>query len=59
MHSNSPTELTLLGINKKWIRGPKGEWRDKVKLAQAKKQAPDSTELLEEESPKKWWQFWK
>jgi hypothetical protein len=57
MHSKNKVELTLLGIDKKWVRGPKGQWRDKSK-ALLKKSQTETFEMVEE-SGKKWWQFWK
>ena len=56
VHTNGPVELTLMGIEKKWVRGPKGQWRDKDKLD---KPAPQIETFEEEESSKKWWKFWK
>lgn len=47
--------LQLLGIDKKWIRTPKGEWVDKKTL---KKELKNSSKEMETE-PKKWWMFWR
>ena len=48
--------LKLLGIDKQWVRSDKNGWVDKAKLEKSNNAV--STDL-EEESQKRWWQFWK
>lgn len=51
--------LELLGIDKKWVKSPKGVWVDKqtLELAIAEVSSEEDEEI--EFSTKKWWQFWK
>ena len=52
-------ELILPGIDKVWVRSPKGEWVDKNSLQQVTEPAKQTEELeaipLERKS---WWKFW-
>lgn len=50
-------ELQLLGIDKKWVRSPEGEWVDAKTLEQPAKIVE---EQMENDLPtkKKWWKFW-
>lgn len=51
--------LELLGIDKKWVRSPKGHWVDKKILEQEASARMENT-IEETEIPqKRWWQFWK
>ena len=57
--TGSNVELTLLGIDKTWVRS-NGSWVDKSTLPVPKKMEESSfvsTEL--EENVSHWWQFWK
>ena len=49
--------LQLLGIDKKWVRSPKGEWVDKKSLKKFIKLniVNDKKQI----SKNKWWQFWR
>lgn len=49
--------LQLFGIDKKWVRSPKGEWVDEKTLKQPAKVVE---EQIEDDIPvkKKWWKFW-
>lgn len=53
--NSNPVVLQLLGIDKKWVRSPKGEWVDKKTL---KKETIELSVALEETYSKKWWKFW-
>lgn len=58
---NSNVELTLLGIDKKWVRF-KGKWVDKSKIPveTSSEQSPIISSIEEvEKSSRHWWQFWK
>ena len=65
LHAGSSTnhgaELRLLGIDKTWVRSPKGGWIDKAKLALPKKSKTvvHDVENTESTSSRKWWKFWK
>ncbi len=48
--------LQLLGIDKKWVRSPKGEWVDKKTL---KKEIQEASVDVEETTQRKWWKFWR
>ena len=48
--------LQLLGIDKKWVRSPKGEWVDKKTL---KKEIQEASVDVEETTKHKWWKFWR
>ena len=54
--NSEQVELQLLGIDKKWVRSPQGEWVDKKTL---KKETKELSILLEETPSKRWWKFWK
>ena len=54
--NSEQVELQLLGIDKKWVRSPQGEWVDKKTL---KKETKELSILLEETPRKRWWKFWK
>ncbi|MDG1330711.1 MAG: hypothetical protein P8P74_00160 [Crocinitomicaceae bacterium] len=57
--AGSNVELTLLGIDKKWVRS-NGSWVDKSKLPvlrNGEESSFMSTEI--EGSSSHWWQFWK
>lgn len=57
--SGSNVELTLLGIDKKWVRS-NGTWRDKSKLAAEMKENHSIIDSMEpDQSTSPWWQFWK
>ncbi len=56
--NNAPVELTLLGIDKIWVRSTNGQWKEKGIEDQPKKvnRFNQDDSLFE---GKKWWQFWK
>ncbi len=56
--SSSNVELTLLGIDKKWIFS-NGSWIDKSKAQTIETKSFDH--IIEEKQPliSHWWQFWK
>lgn len=51
--------LELFGIDKKWVKSPKGGWVDKQTLEQPIAQSYTEDDGEYEFSTKKWWQFWK
>lgn len=55
------TELVLLGIKKIWVKTENGQWRDKaeVELEHQQNLLNANEPQVLEESPSKWWQFWK
>lgn len=58
--AGSNVELTLLGIDKRWVRHS-GSWVDKSTIPVAP-QKSEETPLLSDEiegSISPWWQFWK
>ena len=58
--AGSGIELTLLGIDKKWVRY-NGVWVDKSTIPSETK-TPNATSFISEEiqgSVSPWWQFWK
>lgn len=55
--SQSNVELTLLGIDKKWVRS-EGSWVDKSKVPAPIKHDEFPTIAIEK-TPSHWWQFWK
>jgi len=60
LNGKQNVELTLMGIDKKWVRY-NGSWVDKSTIP-AKQEEEQSTSLISEElnvhvSP--WWQFWR
>lgn len=59
--SDKTIELKLWGIEKTWVRSPKGEWMDKEKLQLAVAEPDLSQHDEQEEIPKRrrWWQFGK
>ncbi len=52
-------ELILPGIDKVWVRSPKGQWVDKESLKQVE-QPPTINQEVEVVSLEKkpWWKFW-
>lgn len=57
--AGSNVELTLLGIDKQWVRS-KGSWIDKSTLPVPMKVEQSSVMSTEiEGTPSHWWQFWR
>ena len=54
--ANHQVVLTLLGIDKQWVRSKKNGWVDKAKLEKSNNAVFSD---LEEQTQKYWWQFWK
>lgn len=57
---NSNVELTLLGMDKKWVRY-NGSWVDKSTIPVETKKTDETTfmSMEIEGSTSPWWQFWK
>ena len=49
--------LQLLGIDKKWVRSPKGEWVDAKTIEQPTRITEEQLEATQD-IKKKWWKFW-
>ncbi len=52
----SNVELTLFGIDKKWVRVNRS-WMDKSKIPVVQEKSFDH--FIEEKTTSHWWQFWK
>ena len=56
--NNAPVELTLLGIDKIWVRSTNGQWREKgIDVEPTRVNHFNEDDSMSE--GKKWWQFWK
>jgi len=56
--NNAPVELTLLGIDKIWVRSTNGQWREKgIDVEPTRVNQFNEDDSISE--GKKWWQFWK
>lgn len=53
----SNLELTLLGIDKLWVRSKDGQWIDKNLIE--KENMDSSSVTLQDDASSHWWQFWK
>jgi len=56
--NNAPVELTLLGIDKIWVRSTNGQWKEKG-IGDEPKKVKRFNEDASLSEGTKWWQFWK